>query len=63
VETAIAAGAGNAAAQAATLANTGQGVINRTTSTPARDAAIAGLIAVLVGAYLKRKEIMSRFIR
>jgi hypothetical protein len=51
------------AAQAGTLANTGQAVIKRATSSPAVDGALAGLIALLVGAYLKRKEILSRFIR
>jgi len=54
------AGGGGAAAQ---LATTGQGLLNRAESAPAATGALAGLIALLAAAYVKRREILSRFLR
>jgi hypothetical protein len=45
------------------LANTGQGLVTRAESAPAATGALAGLIALLAAAYVKRREILSRFIR
>jgi len=56
-------GAGAAAAQVGTLATTGQGLLNRAESSPAATGGIAGLIALLAAAYIKRREILSRFLR
>jgi hypothetical protein len=45
------------------LANTGGGAIAAAKSNPAADGALAGLLALLGAAYVKRREILSKFVR
>jgi len=59
----VAAAGTSGAGAAAQLATTGQGLLNRAESAPAATGALAGLIALLAAAYVKRREILSRFIR
>jgi hypothetical protein len=52
-----------AGAQAATLANTGGAQKNGSTSLPVAGGLLVGLTALLAAAAIKRREILSKFVR
>ncbi|MDQ6884897.1 MAG: hypothetical protein M3077_11795 [Candidatus Dormibacteraeota bacterium] len=52
-----------AGAAVGTLANTGAGALAASRSMPIADGAVFGLLALLGAAWIKRREILSKFVR